>query len=618
MSRVRRQDSAARALPKYRRVAAQPADFSRGPPTSYSCPAASGDAGHTGAEEGSGALPSSRPVCYPSPAAHAMPESRRDAALLVRPAYEAFSAPFCSAPSVTGDAGHTEVEEGPGTLPAALDFGATYSFWDWAASLPRLLLASRTRFSSFFSHACSLQRAPPGLGGSPSTALFPLPVPFTGLFSKGSRGSNRAQNHLLLIRRVTFIVVLALDFVHSGGCYIPSDVLRRQPSPAQASALDRLELLVKACSRQAGQVPACPGRRGAQLVARTAELTAHLEKAGLGAGSYTAPVASGAFVQHDDGAGPPGLRPYRDADADRLKIAGGGRWDLASHLGPDLLMAYLEPLCLRTIPENRLSFPDTLSTPKEKVLPIFRLWSERGLLGVSRREPAARDLCRVFGAYKDQATDRMIGDRRGPNAQEGRLSGPSALLPPGYILTEISVDRYTHALRGSSTDRRDFYHQAKVSNERALHNAVGPPLPPGTLADLEPVCLDEPPAKGSREMFGDGFGRVPRGLLVPPSVPELGCFCSLFQGDHGGVEFATSGHQGLLQDAGLLHPEDRLLGGHPVPRQSPWQGLVIDDYFCISSEPVSASAPPLGECLLPEGARRQTRLCGGGHGGVGP
>lgn len=58
-----------------------------------------------------------------------------------------------------------------------------------------------------------------------------------------------------------------------------------------------------------------------------------------------------------------------------------------------------------------------------------------------------------------------------------------------------------------------------------------------------------------------------------------------FQGDHGGVEFATSGHEGLLKSWGCLDSSYRMTSDRPMPSDTQCEGLVIDDYYAVSVEP---------------------------------
>eukprot|EP00439_Symbiodinium_sp_Y106_P057394 s126_g8.t1 len=378
---------------------------------------------------------------------------------------------------------------------------------------------------------------------------------------------------------------MGLNFLHSNFRHVPAHVLQRLPSPCQLQVFDRLRVLLRACSRSAGSAdcaPLCFGRRGVHLVARLSELTSYLSGLGLGHSSYLG-VPTGVHVQHHDG-GPESLRPYRDTDPARILIAGRGSWDVDPHLewSPELHLPFREPLVLRSIPANDLPYPAASLDKKSTTLQLMKLWSAKGLLRVFPGPAAERDLCRTFGSYKSEQADRMIGDRRGPNSLEGRLRGPSRFLPPGQVLTNVSVPRYTHILVGASTDRADFYHQIKVSTPRARSNRIGPAL---SYYDLLSAGLES------------HASHLPRPLLTGPEPSQfLGAFSALFQGDHGGVEYATAGHESLLTQAGLLQYPSRILGRSAVSQGSFWDGLIIDDYFALSCEPLP-SLPSQAEDL---------------------
>ena len=104
----------------------------------------------------------------------------------------------------------------------------------------------------------------------------------------------------------------------------------------------------------------------------------------------------------------------------------------------------------------------------------------------------------------------------------------------------------------------------------------------------EPCCFSTAAAagRGGRAIVGDRLGLPPRGKLEKPKK-LYPCFGALYQGDHLGVEFALEAHQGLLEQEGLLRPERRLLKKRPLPLGKTWEALIIDDYFCISSQPRS-------------------------------
>ena len=88
-----------------------------------------------------------------------------------------------------------------------------------------------------------------------------------------------------------------------------------------------------------------------------------------------------------------------------------------------------------------------------------------------------------------------------------------------------------------------------------------------------------------REQKGDLLN-APTEVRATLDAPASGCFANRFQGDHGRVEFATAAHEGLLRSWNLLSPKHRLTSAAPVPLASPWQALMIDDFFALSTEPV--------------------------------
>ena len=227
---------------------------------------------------------------------------------------------------------------------------------------------------------------------------------------------------------------------------------------------------------------------------------------------------------------------------------------------------------------------------------------------------------RVFNARKSDLADRHIGDRRSCNLLERSVQGPSAWLPTGALLTSIVV-KPKSILVGCCTDRRDYYHQLRISHEKAACNAAGSRIPVDLALSLAPDKVPSGEAGKKREERGDGLGvqvgerrRPEKGArLVQP------CFNSCFQGDRLGVEVATSAHEGVLQEARLLQPESRLLTRSPCPGNLVFEGVVIDDCFVLSAEPASLLRPlqlssegcpqrPLLKCRLRLGFTRSTRL----------
>ena len=296
--------------------------------------------------------------------------------------------------------------------------------------------------------------------------------------------------------------------------------------------------------------------------------------------------------------GPPELRPYRDADASRLAISDTGHWDLTPFLEPELLMPFLEPLVLRGIATRDDPFPDTSRDSSREALKLCQLWDSLGLLREFPGPREARELCRVFGSFKDATRDRMIGDRRGPNSLEGGVLGVSKDLPSGASLTQLHCPR-GRVLVGASTDRSDFYHQIAVTRSRAATNCIGPSL---RLSQFScPAPLDLPPAleeassraSAPRDQRGDDLARSSACFRGPDPVVH-GAFGSLCQGDRCGVEYATQGHENLLRNNGLLGDSTRVVAARPAAPGPLHDALIIDDYFAISADELGPALDFLG------------------------
>ncbi|CAE7462864.1 unnamed protein product, partial [Symbiodinium necroappetens] len=458
---------------------------------------------------------------------------------------------------------------------------AEFSFHKWLAVLPRLLKAGNTQLSRFLVSTFALRKeALPS-----SAALFPLPLFYEGVFHQRTCRSAKATLRGD-VARCTHLVAMCLNFMHAGCKPVPLRSLQRPLTPLQTKVYARIQGLVRACARQAGAVPTCAGRKGLQLAARLSEVVVFLRDQGFEAGGY--PSASEppvGFVPHAP-EGPDALRPYRDILADQVVLHGRGSWDLSAHLGPELYLPYVEPDCFRFAGTGG-PCATFLGENKREILKLARIWDAAGLLSLTAGPLPDRLLTRVFRAYKAPGKQRQIGDRRGQNSWESRLAGPSKWLPTGPLLCRLHVPEGFCAV-GSVTDRRDFYTQAMISPQRASTNLVGPAVPlswlAGTVAEASfrerprVHCID--PALYAEQLEFDRPA-----LLAPDKQAVHLTFQALFQGDAGGVEFATAGHEGLLQGSGCLLGPGRLQSSHPVAPAGPWQGLIIDDFFAIAVQP---------------------------------
>ena len=473
------------------------------------------------------------------------------------------------------------------------------SFQQLCAMLPRLVLRTRTRFSAFLARTFFLTYS--GLG--PCTAVFPLPLPEFGLFGKQvSLNMNRKKWHQLCRKRLLHVLVVFLNYQYNGLHPVSSDSLRRSPNLAQQKVYQHLRGLV-AASDQTGDFPLAPGRSGPEFIARLIELSTFAQENSIfdtkgyaGASESAEAKIVGHVQKHYVPASEfTPVMPYRSLDAGRLKLTGTGSWPMANYLeGSILWLPFVEPRILQHGYTCSWPGPSFVREKEEENLKLAMLWSTKGLLALFD-EPAPF-FSRVFNAYKNETTDRQIGDRRFMNGAEFHPRGPSADLPAGVLLTSLHCPR-GYRLIGCVSDRRDFYHQAEVTRERAFTNMLPFAFDATSFAgspEIEELygIIREPV---ERERHGDFLGlpwrRNRKSVLCRGGLEKVyASFKSLFQGDHLGVEYALQSHSSLLQGVGLLDEGTVILRNHLFPEGPVWQGLVIDDFFTLSREKITA--PP--------------------------
>ena len=290
------------------------------------------------------------------------------------------------------------------------------------------------------------------------------------------------------------------------------------------------------------------------------------------------------------------------------RLTGTGAWDPSEYLGDCFWMPFKEPSVLRwTSTFNENDLPDLKREDPDKVLQLARLWDVNGLLTLNPNlvgQDQVPSCLRVFNCRKSVSVDRQIGDRRGQNQLEAYLPGPSRNLPNGWSLGVLELDPTRQRLSICISDRKDYYHQIKVTDERARTNALWPPLSLSSLSSTKAYqslvdSLSQKSRRSSRprEVKGDGLAGIDKsaGRHVDPGGLVHACFASVIQGDHLGVEIATQGHRGLLIDFGLLPSFEEIVSTQPFRGSGVIQGLVIDDFFSISVEDVSPRDDPVYE-----------------------
>ena len=457
----------------------------------------------------------------------------------------------------------------------------------WCANLVTLVFRSRTPFAAFARASIHLSRDSL-VATSPA---FPIPIPCIGVFDRmpsGLSSSHRAKRHF---RRALVLIVLALNFWWSGGVFVDPDLLRRTPSRQQNAIIRRRVSFMQADGPRVPFSIGTVGRRIPKLIARISELSDFLTSVGSGSSPYekmfqgtddTVPVNNQVADE---------LEPYRSLDSKRLKIVGTAAWDPTSFMCDELVMAYRNPDCLLFDRPPGAVIPK-ITDPMPEVLALAKLWDSFGLLVLHEFDVPALypdEQVKIFNCFKDHVTDRQIGDRRGRNSWEMRVAGPSKVLPSGCDLCEFDFDCRTHRIALSITDRKDFYHQFRVPFARSLSNTLGPGVSRDLLLETNAYkkWLSRRISPVDRIACGDGLelaGRFPKPGKALPSTLFVS-FGSVLQGDHGGVEYACDAHQGLLQSSGLLLPHSRLSADRPYRGIDFLDGLVIDDYFAISSQP---------------------------------
>ena len=153
-------------------------------------------------------------------------------------------------------------------------------------------------------------------------------------------------------------------------------------------------------------------------------------------------------------------------------------------------------------------------------------------------------------------------------------------------MCEIYCDPKSSRLRVSITDRKDFYHQISISKEKSWRNTLAPSVPIPSVdstAAYAKFCVNKG-RRYNRLLQGDKLGSFEAVGSSPAEGHLWVSFGSVLQGDHLGVEVATAAYTSLLQSHGLLGDAVALRADRCLRSETQCQGLVIDDFFCISVE----------------------------------
>ena len=165
------------------------------------------------------------------------------------------------------------------------------------------------------------------------------------------------------------------------------------------------------------------------------------------------------------------------------------------------------------------------------------------------------------------------------------MQGDSVNLPSGVDLLDIMVSPREECLWIYASDRKDFYHQIWATERRSRSNTLGPALDFADLKDTAAMedFLKKKKVKYDRAKHGDLLaGEVKKEEAM--GGPYYAAFGAVLQGDHAGVDMATSAHVAALQSAGCLGPDTRMVSSAPPRSSRVFEGVVIDDYYVIGVE----------------------------------
>ncbi|CAE7719294.1 unnamed protein product, partial [Symbiodinium necroappetens] len=191
---------------------------------------------------------------------------------------------------------------------------------------------------------------------APAKSLFPLPLPYFGIFRALPPHLGSAARSRIGVKRAVFVT----NYLYAG---------LRPPSDLQAKALDYLERLVKACG--AVEAVVCQG----------------LTSLGPSFDRY-GPAFPG--LPLDQQTAFDALHPYRTLDPSRLKLASRANWDPSDFLDDLFYMPFRAPqvLLLPGVgPPGAFEVPDISREVPSRVLALAKLWDSFGLLRLSKDGP---------------------------------------------------------------------------------------------------------------------------------------------------------------------------------------------------------------------------------------
>lgn len=185
--------------------------------------------------------------------------------------------------------------------------------------------------------------------------------------------------------------------------------------------------------------------------------------------------------------------------------------------------------------------------------PLLRKLHQAGMISFVPVEEALQENGKIirgglFCVAHKPSSDRLINDRRPLNAREHRLGWCE--LPAGPMLNQLIVDR-DQSVRCSGDDLSNYFYLIKHLDSWLHRNCFGDPI------------------KGS----------LLKGLGLDKNKKYLPAFRVVCMGDTNGVDIAQATHEAVLEKAGCLRPENKLVYGKVFPASNTLEGLYIDDHL---------------------------------------
>ena len=240
----------------------------------------------------------------------------------------------------------------------------------WCAMLGVMCLRSKTRFAAYL-RASFQYRLPPGR----LPTVFPIPVPPGNPFGMKLNGLSASKRRSIHRRRALHVMLMALNFWHSGGNFNDLQWTCRTMTSVHRSIHRRLWAFLLSD----GQFPAFQlvraGRRFHELDARLGELCQSITTTGMSSNPYSRDFA-GLEVPIDNSVYPQ-LEPYHKMDPTRIRISGTGHWDVTSLLPDQLCVPYREPAVLANgLRPPAGSYPKMTET-QEELAELALLWDKQ-------------------------------------------------------------------------------------------------------------------------------------------------------------------------------------------------------------------------------------------------